>query len=108
MTQPAVFTAGPGFPFTDEFQEVIRAKMEQGIPKELKPRPDYRQECNIGNARKAALAAERRASLAPEIIRMFARGVSKRVIGRDLGVSDFYVSRVLREAGERHTDRRAA
>ena len=108
MTNPPVFTAGPGFPFTDEFQEVIRAKMEQGIPKELKPRTDRREGCNIGNAAKAASAAKRRAELAPVIIRMFARGATKRAIGQDLGVSDFYVSRVLREAGERHADRRAA
>lgn len=96
MTRPQVFQCGPGAPFTDRFQDMLREAMIRDIPKHLRPRrPKDTVTPNTGKARKAAA---QRAKDAPVVIRMFERGAMKSAIAKELGVSTFYVDRILEEA----------
>lgn len=96
MTHPQVFQCGPGAPFSPRFQDMLREAMIRDIPKHLRPRrPKDTVTPNTGKARKAAA---QRAKDAPVVIRMFERGAMKSAIAKELGVSTFYVDRILEEA----------
>lgn len=96
MIRPQVFQCGPGAPFSHRFQDMLREAMIRDIPRHMRPRkPKDTTTSNTGKARKAAA---KRAQDAPIVIRMFQRGMIKTAIAEELGVSTFYVDRILQEA----------
>lgn len=106
-SRPQVFQCGPGPAFTDYFQDILRQTMLADVPKQHRPKYDKAGIVNC-NTEKSARAAAERARNAPAVVRMFQRGMTKLAISKDLGVSDFYVTRILEEAGvqSRYTSNR--
>ena len=90
---PQVFKAGSGPAFTPMFQDVLRKHMIDHTPKQSRTR-DATEESNRSKSEKAA---KRREEMRPFIVSMHRRGMTKVGIAQELGVSDFYVSRVLKE-----------
>ena len=91
---PQVFKAGCGPAFTPMFQDALRKHMINHTPF----RRIERSACEESNRGKSERAAKRREEMRPFIVSMHRRGMTKVGIAQELGVSDFYVGRVLKEA----------
>lgn len=100
MTRPQVFQCGPGEPFTDRFQDMLREAMIRDIPRHMRPRQP--KTTNVGGIVKSRSAAARRAKDSDVIIRMFKRGMKKNAIAEELALSRTYIDRVLDEGGITH------
>ena len=93
---PQVFKAGCGPAFTPMFQDALRKHMIDHAPKLRRTREATAE----SNRAKSENAAKRREEMRPFIVSMYRRGMTKVGIAQELGVSDFYVSRVLKEAAQ--------
>lgn len=100
MTRPQVFQCGPGAPFTDRFQDMLREAMIRDIPRHMRPRQP--KDTITPNAGRTRRAAARRAKDSDVIIRMFKRGMKKNAIAEELALSRTYIDRVLDEGGITH------
>lgn len=89
-----VFQADPHI--AARLQDALRKHMIDHAPKFRRTREATVQ----SNRAKSESAAKRREEMRPFIVSMYRRGMTKVGIAQELGVSDFYVGRVLREAAQ--------
>ena len=93
---PQVFKAGSGPAFTPMFQDALRKHMIDHTPKQRRTHEATEE----SNRAKSERAAKHREEMRPFIVSMYRRGMTKVGIAQELGVSDFYVGRVLKEAAQ--------